>query len=106
MPIDIRLTEDRRVSLSEATGDFDTVSGDDNVFQQLALATFGAFDPLLSDPVTDTDVAQAEAELRDAFRRLDYADDLVALDATYAGDGTLDVSLVTRSEEIDGRIFV
>lgn len=102
MPTDILWTEDLGMTFDE-TGDIATVTGEDNVIQQISLDTFSEVVALRGGPTTKTDLQSLRTSLRSSLADLEYVDQVQSItfdNVSIADDDHVDVTVNTTSDSL------
>lgn len=95
MPTDLQLP-----FAFDGNGDVKTVTGRDNVIQQIAMTTLHETTAQRGRPITKTELEDYRGDLEDALRDHRYVDTLVRIEFTSVTDEELAVTVVTRTDEI------
>jgi len=99
MAEDITTDTDLRPQV-DAFGDFDTVSGDDNVKQQIRLAVSRGLSDIQVKPLTEDRKRKIRRRVKESLRTLDYIDTVVAVKLFTVDDETLKIDVQTQSGDI------
>lgn len=99
MPTDFEWSSDRGIHF-DGTGDFGTVSDEDNAIQQIVLDVYDEQVGLRSDALTATRIEEFKADVRDRLANNDYVDTIVDMTVTDVTEDSLSMEISTLSDDL------
>jgi hypothetical protein len=95
---DITFTSDRGTEIDSDSGDFASVTGGDNILQQVVLLSWDAFDAQIGVGFGPDDRIDLGLAIRETLDELDYSDEVTDITITKDDENTIEVRITTESD--------